>query len=82
MLEGYFALEDLTGTTSDALDQCAMTGTGPGSVLQPPDPEARIVGQVITVLNRRLEKPSKARSSMERCAISTIRGASASRRWR
>ena len=59
LLEGFRALEDLTGTTSDALDQCGLAATVPGSVLRPTDPKARIVGQALTVLNHRLESPSR-----------------------
>jgi len=51
--DGYRALADLTGTTSDALDECGIEGTVPGSLLRPADPRARLVGQAITVLNRR-----------------------------
>ena len=56
---GFLALEDLTGTTSDALDQCGIAGTVPGSLLRPTDPRARIAGQALTVLNRKLETLSK-----------------------
>lgn len=59
VLEGFRALGDLTGTTSDALDQCGITGTVPGSVLRPTDPRARVVGQALTVLNRKLEQLSR-----------------------
>jgi len=61
VLEGFRALGDLTGTTSDALDQCGIAGAIPGSVLRPTDPRARVVGQAITVLNVKL--PSLARIS-------------------
>ena len=53
VLQGFRALEDLTGTTSDAMDQCGIAGAVPGSVLRPTDPRARVVAQAITVLNRR-----------------------------
>ena len=42
------ALGDLTGTTSDALDECGIAGV---ALLRPTDPRARIVGQAVTVLN-------------------------------
>ncbi|HKQ27502.1 MAG TPA: RraA family protein [Burkholderiales bacterium] len=58
--QGFLGLEDLTGTTSDALDQCGIAGTVPGSVLRPTDPRARIAGQALTVLNRKLETLSKS----------------------
>lgn len=53
VLAGFRALEDLTGTTSDALDECGIAGVVPASVLKPTDPKARIVGQALTVLNRK-----------------------------
>ena len=52
ILSRYRALGDLTGTTSDALDECDIAGVVPGSLLKPTDAGARIVGQAITVLNR------------------------------
>jgi len=48
ILEGFRALGDLTGTTSDALDECGIAGV---ALLRPTDPRARIVGQAVTVLN-------------------------------
>jgi 4-hydroxy-4-methyl-2-oxoglutarate aldolase len=59
ILAGFRALEDLTGTTSDALDECGIAGTVPASVLKPTDPGARVVGQAITVLNRKLVETRK-----------------------
>ena len=56
ILEGFGALGDLTGTTSDALDDCGIAGV---ALLRPTDPRARIVGQAVTVENRRREIPSK-----------------------
>jgi len=53
IVEGFRVLEDLTGTTSDALDDCRIVGAVPGSVLRPTTPGARIVGQALTVLNRK-----------------------------
>jgi regulator of RNase E activity RraA len=55
ILEGFRALSDLTGTTSDALDECRIAGVVPGSTLRPTDPAARIVGQAVTVLNQPVE---------------------------
>ena len=52
ILEGFRALGDLTGTTSDALDECDIAGAVPASLLRPTDPRARLVGQAVTVLNR------------------------------
>src|SRR5262249_11369158 len=59
ILEGFRELGDLTGTTSDALDECDIAGVVPASVLKPTDPRARVVGQAITVLNRVLSEPRK-----------------------
>ena len=56
VLEGYRALGDLTGTVSDAMDQCGIAGVIPASVLRPTDPKARLVAQALTVLNRRIER--------------------------
>jgi 4-hydroxy-4-methyl-2-oxoglutarate aldolase len=59
VLQGFLALEDLTGTTSDALDRCGIAATVPGSILRPTDSRARLAGQALTVLNRRLDVLSK-----------------------
>ena len=56
ILLGFRALGDLTGAVSDAMDQCGIAGAVPGSTLKPTDPGARIVGQAVTVLNRRTEQ--------------------------
>ena len=56
VLAGYRALGDLTGTTSDAMDYCGVSGAVPGSSLRPSDPVARVVAQAVTVLNRKLDK--------------------------
>ena len=53
VIGGFRALEDLTGTTSDALDECGIAGVVPASVLRPTDPKARMIGQALTVLNRK-----------------------------
>jgi len=53
VLEGFRALGDLTGTTSDAMDECRIAGVVPGSILRPTDPKARLVGQAVTVLNEK-----------------------------
>jgi regulator of RNase E activity RraA len=52
ILGGFRELGDLTGTTSDALDECDITGVVPATLLRPTDPRARVVGQAVTVLNR------------------------------
>jgi len=53
VIGGFRALEDLTGTTSDALDECGIVGVVPASILRPTIPAAKIVGQAVTVLNRK-----------------------------
>ena len=58
VLAGFRALGDLTGTTSDALDECGIAGV---ALLRPNDPKARIVGQALTVENERL--PGLSRTS-------------------
>ncbi len=59
ILEGFRALGDLTGTTSDALDECGIAATVPASVLHPTNPNARIVGPALTVLNRKAAEQRK-----------------------
>ena len=59
ILEGFRALGDLTGTTSDALDECDIAGVVPASLLRPTDPRARVVGQALTVLNRAVSERRK-----------------------
>lgn len=53
VIEGFRALGDLTGTTSDAMDELDIEAVVPATVLKPSDPSARIVGQALTVLNRK-----------------------------
>ena len=60
ILAGFRELGDLTGTTSDALDECDIAAVVPASVLKPTDPRARVVGQAITVLNRAVSERRKA----------------------
>lgn len=64
VLDGFRALGDLTGTTSDAMDECRIVGAVPGSTLRPTDPKARLVGQAITVLNQRREATSMQKSGL------------------
>ena len=59
IIEGFRALEDLTGTTSDALDECGIAATVPASTLRPTDPSARVVGQALTVRNRKAAEQRK-----------------------
>ena len=64
LLEGFRALGDLTGTTSDALDECRIAGVVPGSTLRPTDAKARLVGQAVTVLNQRREAGEMKKSGL------------------
>jgi 4-hydroxy-4-methyl-2-oxoglutarate aldolase len=59
LLVGFRELGDLTGTTSDALDDLGIAGAVPASLLKPTDPRARVVGQAITVLNRAVSERRK-----------------------
>jgi regulator of RNase E activity RraA len=52
VLARFRELADLTGTTSDAMDELGIAGAVPASVLKPTDPRARLVGRALTVLNR------------------------------
>jgi len=51
ILDGYRALPDLTGLTSDAMDELGIVGAVPGALLRPTDPNARIVSRALTVRN-------------------------------
>ncbi len=51
MLDGFRALGDLTGMTSDAMDELGIAGAVPASVLKPTNPKARLVGRALTVKN-------------------------------
>jgi 4-hydroxy-4-methyl-2-oxoglutarate aldolase len=51
ILAGFRALPDLTGMSSDAMDELGIVGAVPGSVLKPTDPKARLVGRALTVMN-------------------------------
>ena len=64
VLAGFRTLGDLTGTTSDALDECRIAGVVPGSTLRPADPAARVVGQAITVLNTSVQASSAKTSGL------------------
>jgi regulator of RNase E activity RraA len=55
IVAGFRALGDLTGTVSDALDECGIAGV---ALLRPTDPKARMVGQAVTVLNVRRKEVS------------------------
>jgi 4-hydroxy-4-methyl-2-oxoglutarate aldolase len=51
ILEGFRRLPDLTGMSSDAMDEVGIAGTIPASVLKPTDSKARLVGRALTVTN-------------------------------
>jgi len=51
IIEGFRALGDLTGMSSDAMDELGIAGAVPGSVLKPTDPKARLVGRALTIRN-------------------------------
>ena len=51
IIAGFRALPDLTGMSSDAMDELGVVGVMPASVLKPIDPEARLVGRALTVMN-------------------------------
>ena len=66
VVEGYRALPDLTGTTSDVMDELGIVGAVPAAVLRPNDPAARIVGPALTVRNipARAPVPEKVKSGI------------------
>lgn len=51
LVEGFHALPDLTGMSSDAMDELGIAGAVPASVLKPTNPAARLVGRALTVRN-------------------------------
>jgi regulator of RNase E activity RraA len=51
ILDGFRALPDLTGMSSDAMDELGIVGVIPASVLKPTDARARLVGRALTVKN-------------------------------
>jgi regulator of RNase E activity RraA len=50
-IDGFLALEDLTGTVSDAMDELGLDGVVPASLLAPTLPRSRIAGPALTVRN-------------------------------
>ena len=56
VIQGFKGLDDLTGITSDAMDDLGLVGVVPGSVLRPTDPKAKVVGQALTLHNQRVNK--------------------------
>lgn len=57
LLAKFRALGDLSGLVSDACDELGIACGVPAAVLRPTDPGARIAGQALTALNRRLDIP-------------------------
>jgi regulator of RNase E activity RraA len=51
LIEGFRNLPDLTGATSDVMDELGIVGAVPAAVLHPNDPSARVVGRALTVRN-------------------------------
>ncbi len=51
ILDGFRSLPDLTGMSSDAMDELGIVGVIPAGVLRPTDPNARVVGRALTVTN-------------------------------
>lgn len=51
VINAFFALTDLAGTVSDAMDELGIHGAIPAATLQPMMPGARMVGPVMTVRN-------------------------------
>lgn len=51
LVDGFRTLPDLTGTTSDVMDELGIVGAVPAAVLRPNDPRARVVGRALTVRN-------------------------------
>ena len=49
VIKRYLAIDDLTSTVSDLLDQFGIVGAIPGSVLMPVVPGTRIAGPALTV---------------------------------
>ena len=61
LLARYAALDDLTGTVSDAMDNLGLCGAIPASVLRPTLDDCRLVGQAVTVRNvERNDSPATA----------------------
>jgi regulator of RNase E activity RraA len=51
IVEGFRALPDLTGMSSDAMDELGIVGAVPAGLLKPTNPKARVVGRALTVTN-------------------------------
>ena len=51
IIDGFRTLPDLTGMSSDAMDELGVVGAIPAAVLRPTDPKVRLVGRALTVMN-------------------------------
>jgi len=61
LLARYAAIDDLTGTVSDAMDKLGLFGAIPACVLSPTLAARRLVGQAVTVRNvERSDSPTAA----------------------
>ena len=65
VIAGFQALEDLTGTVSDALDELGIEGVVPGCDLVPTLPSARIIGPALTLRNI-VQRDSSFKGAKER----------------
>ena len=64
LLQRYAAIEDLTGSVSDAMDNVGLMGAIPASKLIPNLPGKRLIGQAVTVRNvERTESAAAAAAS-------------------
>ena len=75
IVEGYRALPDLTGTTSDVMDELGIVGAVPAAVLRPNDPTARVVGRALTVRNIPGERAGAGEGQERRVGPRRDRGA-------
>lgn len=66
LIERFAAIDDLTGTLSDAMDNLGLFGAIPASTLSPTLPRKRMLGQAVTVRNvERSEGPTRAAASKQ-----------------
>ena len=64
LLQRFAAIDDLTGTLSDAMDKLGLAGAIPACVLAPTLPLKRLLGQAVTVRNvERTESPTHSAAS-------------------
>lgn len=64
LLQRFAAIDDLTGTLSDAMDNLGLAGAIPACVLAPTLPLKRLLGQAVTVRNvERTESPTHSAAS-------------------